>query len=74
SILVHTFKGENSNVQFNTSIDSFTIADLPPKPANQTGIEVTFSMTKEGVLTVKARSLDTGNQMESTYHLENLVH
>lgn len=73
-ILLHAYRGENRHILENTSIGSFLIADLPPKPGGQAGIEVTFVLDKNGVLVVKSRNLATNSYMEAEYHLENITY
>ena len=73
SISIETFKGEHDFCTFNQNIGQFKIADLPPKLAGQTGISVFFTLDKNGLLTVKAKSIDTGSEISATYLVGQLV-
>lgn len=73
SISIETFKGEHDLCTFNQNIGQFLIADLPPKLAGQTGINVYFTLDKNGILTVKAKSIDTGSEISATYSVGQLV-
>ena len=73
TISVETFKGDFEDCVFNTHIGSFVIANLPPKPAGQAGIVVTFSLNEYGKLKVIAKNKDTNGYMEAEYNVGALV-
>lgn len=73
SISIETFKGEHDLCAFNQNIGQFLIADLPPKLAGQAGINVYFTLDKNGILAVKAKSIDTGSEISATYSVGQLV-
>lgn len=73
TISVETYKGDSQDCISNTHIGSFVIADLPPKPAGQAGMVVTFSLDKDGKLNVVAKNKDTNGYMEAEYFVGSLV-
>ncbi len=73
SISIETFKGEHDYCSYNHNIGKFLIADLPPKLAGQSGISVHFTLDKNGLLTVRAKSIDTGSEISATYLVGQLV-
>jgi PLD-like domain/Hsp70 protein len=73
TMTIKTFKGENDYCNLNHNIGEFLIADLPPKKAGSVGASIHFSLDKNGQLTVKAKSLDTGNEISATYDIGQLV-
>lgn len=73
SISVETFKGENNVADNNTRLGKFIISDLPQKPAGQASITVTITITEQLIMIVRARSNDTGNEMEANYYDNNIA-
>ena len=72
-VSVETYKGQYEDCKYNEKIGSFLVADLPKKPAEQTGVHITFSLDKDGILKVVATNADTGGSMEVIYDVEALV-
>ncbi len=59
---VDVFQGENVVAEENVPLGSFTIEDLPPRPAGTLQIEVHFDFDLNGILTVTATEKGQGNQ------------
>lgn len=66
AVEVKVYQGERKFVQDNHKLGMFTLTNLPPKPRQAIKIEVTFVIDADGILTVKASDVDTGNQAEMT--------
>lgn len=59
---VDVFQGENVVAEENVPLGSFTIEDLPPRPAGTLKIEVHFDFDLNGILTVTATEKGKGTQ------------
>ncbi len=64
SVDIHVLQGEKEAAGDNMSIGIFELADIPPAPKGDPKIEVTFTMTVDGVLRVCATDLHTGNEQK----------
>lgn len=70
---IETFKGENDIAEKNIRLGSFLIKDLPKKPAGEASVTVTIKIKINGDLIVKAKSNDTGNEIEANYYDNSLI-
>jgi len=59
---VHVLQGERELVEDCRSLARFTLKGIPPQPAGLPRIEVRFLIDANGILTVSARDLRTGQQ------------
>ncbi len=59
---IDVFQGENIAAEENVPLGSFTIEDLPPRPAGSLVVEVHFDFDINGILTVTATEKGKGNQ------------
>jgi molecular chaperone DnaK len=59
---IDVFQGENVVAEENVPLGSFTIDNLPPRPAGTLKIEVHFDFDLSGMLTVTATEKGLGNQ------------
>lgn len=61
---VQVYQGEDRLVMNNTSLREFLLEKLPPLPAGQVKIDITFTLDSNGVLSVGAKDTITGQQRE----------
>ena len=59
---IRIFQGEDRFVKNNVFLDAYTVDGLPPKPAGEESVEVTFSYDINGILNVKTRVTSTGKE------------
>jgi Fe-S protein assembly chaperone HscA len=59
---LHVVQGEREKAEENRSLARFTLKGIPPQPAGLPRIEVTFLIDADGILSVSARDLKTGNE------------
>jgi molecular chaperone DnaK len=57
---LRVFQGEAALVKDNLFLGELWVRDLPPRPAGQVSVEVTFALDVGGRLTLTARQLETG--------------
>lgn len=59
ALLLHVLQGESTQVRECRSLARFELRGIPPLPAGQARIDVTFSLDTDGLLTVKAQEKTT---------------
>lgn len=64
SVSIHVLQGERDSVDDNMSLGIFELSDIPPAPKGTPMIEVTFSITVDGILQVSAADLHSGIEQE----------
>lgn len=66
SVDVMIFEGERPMIKDNHRLGKFVLSGIPPKPAGQAEMDVTFEIDSNGILIVEARSLDSGSKKKIT--------
>lgn len=72
-ICIETFKGESPNANMNIRIGKFSIKGLPKKPAGKASITITIIIKENMDMIVKAKSNDTGNEVEADYYDKSIA-
>ena len=72
SVVIKVFEGERAKTANNHFLGQFTLEGIPAAPRGQPQIEVTFSVDKDGLLTVSAEDTATDNRMEVSIESSNL--
>ena len=62
SVDVRVFQGERPAVVYNKFLGDFKLQDIPPMPRGQAKIDVTFSVDANGILSVRAVDLISGQE------------
>ncbi len=57
----------------NIRIGKFSIKDLPEKPAGKASITITIIIKENMDMIVKAKSNDTGNEVEADYYDKSIA-
>jgi molecular chaperone DnaK len=65
SVVVHVVQGERPLAKNNISLGQLILDGIPPAPRGVPRIEVTFDINADGILTVIAKDLGTGKQVEA---------
>lgn len=65
---IHVLQGEHAKASQNRSLAHFELSGIPPMPAGEARIEVTFQLDRDGLLTVSAREETTG--VAQTVHIK----
>ncbi|MFB6159046.1 MAG: molecular chaperone DnaK [Candidatus Nanohalobium sp.] len=61
-VTVHVVQGEREMAQDNKSLGQFNLQGIPPAPAGQPQIEVTFEIDADGILNVSAEEQQSGEE------------
>jgi molecular chaperone DnaK len=61
-VTVHVVQGEREMAKDNKSLGQFNLQGLPPAPAGQPQIEVTFEIDSDGILQVSAEEQQSGEE------------
>jgi molecular chaperone DnaK len=61
-VTVHVVQGEREMTQDNKSLGQFNLQGIPPAPAGQPQIEVTFEIDADGILQVSAEEQQSGEE------------
>ncbi|PNX61378.1 heat shock protein 70 kDa, partial [Trifolium pratense] len=64
-VLIRVYEGERTRASHNNMLGSFSLSGLPPAPRNYP-FHVSFGIDENGILTVSAKELSTGNTNEIT--------
>lgn len=63
AIRTNVTQGENTKASENSNLGNYRLAGIPPKPRGVPVIETTYSIDGNGILTVTATELETGNEV-----------
>ena len=66
SVDVHVLQGEREQATYNKTIGRFRLDGLPPAPRSLPQIDVSFDIDANGILSVAARDMATGNEQSIT--------
>lgn len=66
AVTVHVVQGEREMAKDNKSLGQFNLEDIPPAPAGQPQIEVTFEIDTDGILQVSAEEKQSGEEASIT--------
>lgn len=73
AISFHVLQGERELAKDNLSLGKFSLKGLPPQAAGTVKVEVSFSLSVDGLLSVEAKELSTGVkaglEINSTYDI-----
>src|SRR6202795_4236960 len=61
SVEIHVLQGEREMAGFNKTLGKFQLVGIPPAPRGVPQVEVTFDIDANGILSVSAKDLGTGN-------------
>ncbi len=65
-VTVHVLQGEREMAKDNKSLGQFNLGGIPPAPAGQPRIEVTFEIDTDGILQVEAVEQNSGEEAAIT--------
>ena len=75
NVQIHILQGERELVTGNKSLGNFRLDGIPPAPQGVPKIEVVFDLDTDGLLSVKAKELETGiEQVVTIQGTSNLDH
>ena len=60
SVLIKVYEGERKMTSDNNKLGEFELSGIPPKPRGMSEVKVTFSLDKDGILSVAAEENSTG--------------
>ena len=66
SVEIHVLQGERKFARDNVTLGKFQLIGIPPAPRGVPQIEVTFDLDVNGIVSVKAKDLGTGNEQQVT--------
>src|SRR6476646_69545 len=64
SVEIHVLQGEREMAGFNKTLGTFQLVGIPPAPRGVPQDEVTFDIDANGILSVSAKDLGTGNEQK----------
>ncbi|MEW6758872.1 MAG: Hsp70 family protein, partial [Acidobacteriota bacterium] len=64
TVQIHVLQGERELANENISLGKFELVGIPPAPKGVPQIEVTFDINANGIVSVHAKDLITGNQQQ----------
>jgi molecular chaperone DnaK len=67
SMELTVFQGEAGRAGENTWLGTFRVPELPEGPRGSVAVELTFELSNECLLTIKAREESTGNEISSVF-------
>ncbi len=65
-LAIRMFQGDHPKVADNELLGHFTFSDIRPDRAGSVQVEITFDVSVEGILTMRARDPQTGREMHTT--------
>ncbi len=69
SVRILVCQGESRKLDNNVVLGDLRLENLPPRPRGETSIEVTFMLDASGILQVRARDAQTGQEQHATLDL-----
>jgi len=66
AVSVRVYSGEHERIENNEYLGSFVLGGLPEAPAGEVGVDVTFEVTEDGLLDVRAAEDRTGRSADVT--------
>lgn len=64
AVEIHILQGESEMAAFNKSLGTFVLVDLPPVRRGLLEIDVTFDIDANGIITVMAEDIVSGNEQQ----------
>ncbi|MCO5316415.1 MAG: molecular chaperone DnaK [Solirubrobacterales bacterium] len=64
SVEIHVLQGEREMAAYNKSLGKFQLTGIPPAPRGMPQIQVTFDIDADGIISVTAKDLGTGNEQK----------
>ncbi len=74
SVEIHVLQGERKFVKDNKTLGKFQLVGIPPAPRGVPQIEVTFDIDVNGIVSVKAKDMGTGNEQKVTVTSPSGIH
>jgi molecular chaperone DnaK len=66
SVRIMVFQGESERAEENELLGEFILSDLRRAPRGEVEVEVTFEISADGIVSVLAKDLETGQQQSIT--------
>ena len=66
SVRILVLQGEDEDATKNELLGEFTLSDIRPAPRGEVELEVTFEIDADGVVSVSARNIETGQEQAIT--------
>src|SRR6476646_7429639 len=64
SVEIHVLQGESEMASFNKTLGKFQLVGIPPAPRGMPQVEVSFDIDANGIPSVSAKDLGTGNEQK----------
>ena len=64
SVEIHVLQGEREMAAYNKTLGKFQLVGIPSAPRGMPQVEVTFDIDANGILSVSAKDLGTGNEQK----------
>ncbi len=74
SVEIHVLQGERKFSKDNKTLGRFQLIGIPPAPRGVPQIEVTFDIDVNGIVSVKAKDMGTGNEQKVTVTSPSGIH
>jgi molecular chaperone DnaK len=65
-VRISVYQGEHERVEHNELLDEFTLRGIPPAPAGEEAVTVTFQLDEDGILNVSAVNPTSGTEASIT--------
>ncbi|MBP8805960.1 MAG: Hsp70 family protein [Kofleriaceae bacterium] len=69
TVRIRVVQGESRRVEDNAVLGDLVLENLPPRPRGATAIEVVFAVDASGILRVRARDAQTGQEQQASLDL-----